>query len=208
MHLHWDGAELAATELVLLGHARHCISVAPPVPARYLPTPQDLHMLKCGVSWYVPGAHAVHRPVLASPNDPALQTQLVFKALPSGEVDSGVHASQAPTRNEPVTALYVPAWHSVQFAEPGPVLYVPARHAAHVPPSRPEKPMLHVQLLCTPLRAGEWAFAGQPVHSRSPRAENFPAAHGRQFATSSEALVGEYRPTPHGEHSSCPTRGL
>jgi len=153
--------------------------------------PQDLHALECGVSWYVPAAHAVHSPVPASPDDPALQVQLVLAALPAGAAANAVHAVHASRRNEAVKVLYVSTGHSVQLAGPGPVLYVPAGHPVQVPPSRPENPRLQVQLLGTPLRAGESACAGQAVHSRSPGPENVPAAHSWQFATSSEALLGE-----------------
>ena len=135
----------------------------------------------CAAFWYFPLAQVVHAPVPASPDDPALHLQLPIAMLPAGEVDSSVHAVQAPSAEEAVAMLYLPTPQSVHGAEPAASLYFPAAHPRHVPPLSPVKPALQVQLPPTPLPAGEFACSGQDVHSRSPGAENLPASHVRQF---------------------------
>jgi hypothetical protein len=51
-------------------------------------------------------------------------------------------------------------------------------------------------------------LAPQAVQIFSPAIEKVSGAHGAQFDTESEALVGENKPAPHGEHSLVPNTGL
>ena len=83
-------------------------------------------------------------------------------------------------------------------------LYVPAMHGAHVPPSGPEYPALHLQAVNAALCPGEVAFPGQVIHVESdvaPTVEEYvPAEQLLHAPTPGEFL---YCPAKHGVHV-CP----
>jgi hypothetical protein len=51
-------------------------------------------------------------------------------------------------------------------------------------------------------------LSGHAVHSRSPAPENESGAHCWQLPAESDALMGEYKPAPHGEHCTVPVLSL
>ena len=78
------------------------------------------------------------------------------------------------------------------------VLYVPAVHAVHRPPSGPEEPVLHVQLVKAELPAGELEFVGQVMHVITATAvEYVPAPQSVQLADPVDVL---YFPATHAVH--------
>ena len=54
--------------------------------------------------------------------------------------------------------------HPMHCDAPVNTLYVPAPHGAHVPPSGPEYPALHLQASNAELPVSESAFAGHSTH--------------------------------------------
>ena len=107
-------------------------------------------------------------------------------------------ASQSTHDEPPDVTEYVPAPQSLHRADPVDVLYVPAVHAVHRPPSGPEEPVLHVQLVKAELPAGELEFVGQVMHVITATAvEYVPAPQSVQLADPVDVL---YFPATHAVH--------
>jgi hypothetical protein len=102
------------------------------------------------------------------------------------------------THDEPPDVTeYVPVPQSLHRADPADVLYVPAVHAVHRPPSGPEEPVLHVQLVKTELPAGELEFVGQVMQVIAATAvEYVPAPQAVQKTDA----VDEYVPAAQVMH--------
>ena len=58
----------------------------------------------------------------------------------------------------------MPPSQSTQASDPFVALYLPASHATHTPPSGPEYPALHEQMLLPPPAVLECAYAGHALH--------------------------------------------
>jgi len=120
------------------------------------------------------------------PIEPALQVQSAASVLPAGALELPVQASQCARAVLPRTVEYVPAGQFSQALGPGVGLYVPAKHSAHVPPSGPEDPALHVQSLSSLLPTAECDRSGQAVHESKvvppSLTEYVPAGHCKQAA--------------------------
>ena len=107
-------------------------------------------------------------------------------------------ASHSAHDEPPDVIEYVPAPQSMHRADPVDVLYVPAVHAVHRPPSGPEEPVLHVQLVKAELPAGELEFVGQVMHVITATAvEYVPAPQSVQLADPVDVL---YFPATHAVH--------
>ena len=180
MHLQAANAELPVGALAFVKQVRHVKIALAPTDVEYVPAEQSLHTTDPVDALYFPVTQAVHVPP-SSPDDPALQVQLVKAALPAVELEFDgqalhVELAEAPTDVEyvpapqlvhkvaPVSVEYVPAPQSVHRADPVNVLYFPFTHAMHMLPSGPEKPALQVQLVKAALPAGELELDGQALH--------------------------------------------
>ena len=137
---------------------------------------QNKHVTAPGIGWYVVVGHIVHGPPIG-PVKPALHTQSAMLMLPAGRTEPAGHPTHATA---PAPNANVPAEHSEHAAEPVSFLNLPGTHATHCPPSGPEKPALHKQLLIVVLPMGETEFAGQIEHVPEPdTCLYFPASHGQ-----------------------------
>ena len=212
MHKQAAPAELELGECESPGHATQTPASVAPTVTEYVPEPQSEQTALPALVLYFPATHNAHAP--DSPVLPAAQSNwhaanAVLPAgdtptaeLPDGELEFLTHATQAvaPTMSEyeftghatqvstaidPTVSEYVPATQSKHATLPLLVLYLPATHAEHTPPSGPVKPRIHMQPAMTELDVIEFEFAGQDTQA-------------------TEAVVGEYKPTPQSEHASLP----
>ena len=126
----------------------------------------------CGHPWqtpdpsvllYLPASHASHGPP-SGPDQPALQVQSAEAVLCAGEFEFAGHAEQV---DEPVVFEYVPLSQTLQTAFPLTSLYLPASHAVQFPPFCPKKPALQEQLVFDTLPDGAFEFSGHARHTRS-----------------------------------------
>jgi hypothetical protein len=81
---------------------------------------------------------------VVGPWNPPLHTQSLAESLPTGDIESRGHESQAES--------------------PKLDLYVPAVHCEHGPPFGPVKPGSHLQALRLVLSSGEDEWGGQETH--------------------------------------------
>jgi len=81
----------------------------------------------------------------SGPNDPALQTQSVEKALAMPEFVFKGHDKQVILEVAAIVSEYWPTWHEVHGASPATSLNLPAAHAVQSPPPAPVKPALQKQ---------------------------------------------------------------
>ena len=104
----------------------------------------------------------------------------------------------------PVSSEYLPAEHKLHDAVPLTSLYVPAIHAVQFCPSCPVYPRLQVQLLMIVLPSPEYVCCGQLLHVAtdiSPISiEYVPFEHNKH---TDEPLTVLYVPATHALHS-CP----
>jgi len=80
------------------------------------------------------------------------------------------------------------------------ILYFPATHSAHVPPSSPCVPALHIQALASLLAAGAFVFTGHPTQvfvTAATMAEYWPATQLVHIAFPGAIL---YLPYTHAAH--------
>ncbi len=167
--------------------ASHSTHDEPPDVIEYVPAPQSLHRADPVDVLYAPAVHAVHSPP-SSPDDPALQVQVLKAVLPGGELEFDGQAMHVELAEAPGAVEYVPAPQSEQVADPVNALYFPATHAEQVPPSGPLQPVLQVQLVKAALPTGELEFDGQAMH----------------FELVEEPTAVEYVPAPQSEHRADP----
>ncbi len=107
-------------------------------------------------------------------------------------------ASHSTHDEPPDVTEYVPAPQSLHRADPVDALYVPAVHTVHRPPSGPEEPVLHVQLVKAELPPGELEFVGQVTHVITATVvEYVPAPQSVQLADPVDVL---YFPVTHAVH--------
>ena len=106
------------------------------------------------------------------------------------------------------TVLAVGEWenvgHPLHCNGPGNTLYVPAPHGAHVPPSGPEYPALHLQAANAALCSFELALSGHVRHVEfdvAPTVEEYFPAKQLLHAPAPEEFL--YCPAKHGVHV-CP----
>ena len=90
-------------------------------------------------------------------------------ALPGTEFEFPGQAPHAAADTAATDVLYKLTPQSVQAAEPAMSLCVPATHSVHVPPSGPEYPGLHTQLVCAvDATTADCVLAAQSVHAAEP----------------------------------------
>jgi hypothetical protein len=157
--------------------------VVAPKAAEDLPELQRVHGADPGEILYVPAAHAVHVPPFV-PVYPTLQRQLVWRALPLGELEDVGQLEHELSAEAPGVVEYLPATQAAHAADPAVILYVPATHAVHVPPFVPVCPRLQRQLALRALPLGEFENVGQMTHELSAEAPG----------------VVEYLPAPQLKH--------
>jgi hypothetical protein len=119
--------------------------------------------------------------------------QLAKAGLSTGELEFDGQAMHVELAEAPPVVEYVPALQFVQTADPVDSLYFPASHGAHVPPSGPEYPALHLQA----------ANAGLPVVGVLAR-----AGHVRHVVLELAPPATEYVPAKQSLHATAPTESL
>lgn len=129
---------------------------------------------------------------------------LLFDAPSVLEYVPAEHAVHTIAETAPTAVEYVPFTHSVHTTLPAASLNFPAKHFVHGPPSGPDAPALHVQLVADELPKRELESVGHVEHADSAVAsstdENLPAPQSRQaFAPASDL----YLPAPQLVHV-CP----
>jgi hypothetical protein len=148
---------------------------------------------------YLPPAHSMHVFSVEAPTclENLPTSQVVHEADPC--VSLYFPASHSTHDEPPDVIEYVPAPQSLHRADPVDVLYVPAVHAVHRPPSGPEEPVLHVQLVKAELPPGELEFVGQVTHVEitATAVEYVPAPQSVQLADPVDVL---YFPATHAVH--------
>ena len=85
-------------------------------------------------------------------------------SLEGGEVAPAGHAAQVLLLDAPTAPENVPPAQFTQASDPLVSLYFPASHARQTPPSGPEYPALHEQMLLPPPAVFECACAGHALH--------------------------------------------
>lgn len=83
-----------------------------------------------------------------------MHTHALDPLLPEGEFAKAPQLVQVLTTVAPVAVEYVPARQSEHAKEPVALLYLPATHGAHVLPSGPVEPALHLHAASIELPAG------------------------------------------------------
>jgi len=178
---------------------------------------QSVHGAVPVAALYFEAAHAKHGPP-SGPEYPAMQTQTLDALVDCEFAGQATHApaADAPVAAEnvpapqsrhvavvvaPVAAEYLPAPQSRHAAEPVLILYLPAPHAVHAPPSGPEKPAIHAQLVDTTLPLGDCELAGQSEHVAvdvAPTAAEYVLASQLVHATLPVTVL--YFPAIHSVH--------
>jgi hypothetical protein len=92
-----------------------------------------------------------------------LQVQAAKAVLCAGELDFAGHDKQV---DEPVVFEYVPFLQTLQTASPLTFVYLPASHAVQFRPFCPKKPALQEQFVFDTLPGGAFEFSGHAEHTR------------------------------------------
>ncbi len=183
-NVHAAKAVLPAAETPPAPQDVHALAPVAPVAPDHVPATQSTHAALPVTILYLPATHAEHVPPFA-PVKPALQVQAVITVLELGAFALEGQAKHVDEALAPTAAEYVADPQSVHTALPLLVLYLPATHVEQTPPSGPEDPALHVQIV---LDAAEFEFARQTRHAEDAVAPT----------------VCKYVPVPQSVHASLP----
>jgi hypothetical protein len=158
-----------------------------------LPGVYDAAVLK------LPVGHAMHVPP-SSPEYPALHLQSVCSLLPSRDCDEARHESHTLSVFA-IVVEYLSTGQLSHVAGPTVVLYVPAPHAAHVVPSLPVYPLLHLQSMASLLPGLDCMFVAHPKHvvidTAAPSVEYLSAT---QFVHDAGPVASLNVPAKHAVH--------
>jgi len=130
----------------------HTLPLTAPSVTEYVPAEQLWHDADPLASLYVPISHS-SQPPPSGPVEPTSQIQSMRSSLPAGASELIPHCWHV-FEVAPVSVEYLPEKQIVHATIPVAILYLPGSHSAHIPPSGPVAPALHVQSVCSSLATG------------------------------------------------------
>jgi hypothetical protein len=110
LHVQLLAVELAFSELVPAGHARHVVALVAFVIVEYVPAAQSTHAALPALVLYFPGTHATQGPP-SGPVNPGLQavdTHALTFELPLGEVVPAGHVRHCDDDNVKYRMMIIP----------------------------------------------------------------------------------------------------
>jgi hypothetical protein len=102
--------------------------------------------------------------------------------LPTGEVVSAGHATQAAIAVAAAVEEYVPGPQSVHSEEPVAFLYCPTAQGVHVLPADPVYPASHTQSVTSPDMPSVFEFGGHKLQFALSSGDHCPAGQKRHVS--------------------------